>query len=89
MGESIEGSEHCLHQCNSHEIIIGRELNNIFKRRGEIITTQIGTDDEHKNLYKINIEKSDEYELKNFQDFKNMKLNNNDCPYFNELRFNR
>ena len=77
MGESIEGSEHCLHQCNSHEIIIGRELNNIFKRRGEIITTQIGTDDEHKNLYKINIEKSDEYELKNFQDFKNMKLKSN------------
>ena len=77
MGETIESSELCLNQCNSHEIIIGRELNNIFKRRGEIITTQIGTDDKHKNLYKINIEKSDEYELKNFQDFKNMKLKSN------------
>ena len=76
MGETIEGSEHCLNQCNPHEIIIGRGLNDIFKRKSEIITTQIGTDDKHKNLYKINIEKSDEYELKNFQDLKNMKLKN-------------
>ena len=77
MGETIEGSELCLNQCNSHEIIIGRELNNIFKRRGEIVTSQIGTDDRHKNLYLINMEKSNEYELKNFQDFKNMKLKSN------------
>ena len=77
MGETIEGSELCLNQSNPHEIIIGRELNNIFKRRGEIITTHIGTDDKHKNLYKINIEDSDEYELKNFQDFKNIKLKSN------------
>ena len=77
MGETIEGSELCLNQSNPHEIIIGRELNNIFKRRGEIITTHIGTDDKHKNLYKINMEDSDEYELKNFQDFKNIKLKSN------------
>ena len=77
MGETIEGSEHCLNQCNPHEIIIGRGLNDIFKRKAEIITTQIGTDDKHKNLYKIDIEKSDEYELKNFQDYKNMRLKNN------------
>ena len=77
MGETIEGSELCLNQCNPHEIIIGRELNNIFKRKGEIISTQLGTDDKHKNLYKLNLEDIDEYELKNFQDFKNMKLKNN------------
>ena len=68
MGETIEGSELCLNQCNPHEIIIGRELNNIFKRKGEIISTQLGTDDKHKNLYKLNLEDIDEYELKNFQD---------------------
>jgi nitrogen regulatory protein PII-like uncharacterized protein len=77
MGETIEGSELCLNQCKPHEIIIGRELNKIFKRKGEIITTQLGTDDKHKNLYKLNLENIDEYELKNFQDFKNMKLKNN------------
>ena len=77
MGETIEGSELCLNQCNPHEIIIGRELNNIFKRKGEIITTQVGTDDKRKNLYKLNLQNTDEYELKNFQDFKNMKLKNN------------
>ena len=77
MGETIEGSELCLNQCKPHEIIIGRELNKIFKRKGEIITTQLGTDDKHKNLYKLNLEKIDEYELKNFQDFQNMKLKNN------------
>ena len=77
MGETIEGSEHCLNQCNPHEIIIGRGLNDIFKRKEEIITTRIGTDDKLKNLYRVDIEKSDEYELKNFQDLKNMKLKNN------------
>ena len=77
MGETIEGSEHCLNQCNSHEIIIGREINNFFKRKGEITTTQVGTDDKRKNLYKIDIEKSNEAELKNFHDFKNMKLKSN------------
>ena len=77
MGETIEESEHCLNQCGPHEIIIGREINNIFKGKGEIATDQVGTDDKNKNIYKINIDNTDEYELKNFQDFKEMKLNSN------------
>ena len=77
MGEAIEESEHCLHLSGPHEILIGREMNNFFKGKGEIATDQVGTDDRNKNIYKINIDNTDEYELKNFQDFKNIKLNSN------------
>ena len=77
MGEAIEESELCLNQSGPHEIIIGREINNFFKGKGEIATEQVGIDDKNKNIYKINIENTDEYELKNFQDFKNIKLNSN------------
>ena len=77
MGEAIEESEHCLHLSGLHEILISREMNNFFKGKGEITTDQVGTDDKNKNIYKINIDNTDEYELKNFQDFKNIKLNNN------------
>ena len=77
MGEAIEESEHCLSQCGPHEILIGREINNFFKGKGEIFTEQIGTDDKNKNIYKINIDNSDEFELKNFQDFKEIKISNN------------
>ena len=77
MGETIEESELCLNQCGPHEIIIGREMNNFFKGKYEIFTEQVGTDDKNKNIYKINMQETDEYELKNFQDFKNMKLNSN------------
>ena len=77
MGEAIEESEHCLNQSGPHEILIGREMNNLFKGRGEIATEQVGTDDKNKNVYKININNTDEYELKNFQEFKEIKLSNN------------
>ena len=77
MGETIEESEHCLNQCRPHEIIIGREINNYFKGRGEIKTDQVGTDDKNKNIYKIDLENTDEFKLKNFQNFKNIKLNSN------------
>lgn len=77
MGETIEESENCLNQCGPHEIIIGREMNNFFKGKGEIFTEQVGTDDKNKNIYKLNIANTDEAELKNFQNFKNMKLNSN------------
>ena len=77
MGETIEESEHCLNQCGPHEIIIGREINNIFKGKGEIVTDQVGTDDKNKNIYKINIDNTDEYELKNFQEYKEFKLSSN------------
>ena len=77
MGETIEESENCLNQCGPHEIIIGREMNNFFKGKGEISTEQVGTDDKNKNIYKLNIANTDEAELKNFQKLKNMKLNSN------------
>ena len=77
MGETIEESENCLNQCGPHEIIIGREMNNFFKGKGEIFTEQVGTDDKNKNIYKLNIANTDEAELKNFQNFKNIKLNSN------------
>ena len=77
MGETIEESENCLNQCGPHEIIIGREMNNFFKGKGEISTEQVGTDDKNKNIYKLNIANTDEAELKNFQNLKNMKLNSN------------
>ena len=77
MGETIEESENCLNQCGPHEIIIGREMNNFFKGKGEIFTEQVGTDDKNKNIYKLKIANTDEAELKNFQNFKNMKLNSN------------
>ena len=77
MGETVEESEHCLTQCGPQEIIIGREINNIFKGRGEIATEQVGTDEKNKNIYKLDLENTDEYELKNFQSFRNIKLNSN------------
>ena len=77
MGEAIEESEHCLNLSGPHEILIGREMNNFFKGKGEIATEQVGTDDKNKNIYKINIDNTDEYELKNFHYFKDLKLNSN------------
>ena len=77
MGEDIEESEHYLNLCEPHEILIGREMNNFFKGKREIATEQVCTDNKIKNIYKINIDNTNEYELKNFHYFKDFKLNSN------------
>ena len=75
LGEAIEQAELCIDKCVGHEIIISKEINYLFRGGQEIMTRDIGTELEKKHLFSI-IE-FDENNLKNFEGYDGMKLNNN------------
>ena len=72
LGETMEKALLSLENCLSHEIIINKELNDIFKKSTEITTMEI---DENYNFYTL-LEFSEE-KLRDFTNFKGFKINNN------------
>ena len=72
LGEAMEKALLCLKKCLPHEIVLSRELNDIFKKGTEITTMQI---DENYNYFSL-LEIS-ENKLRDFSTFKGLKLNNN------------
>ena len=81
LGEAIEAAELCIDNCMGHEIIITKEINYLFRGGQELMTRDIGTELEKKNLFAI-IE-FDENNLKDFEGYNGIKLNNNNI-YMNK-----
>ena len=71
LGEGMNNAQLCLLNCMPHEIIIDKELNEIFQK-GEISTLNI---DEGKKLFSLM--EYDEENLKDFGNLKGIKLKNN------------
>ena len=70
-GEGIDNAQLCLLNCLPHEIIIDKELNEVFKKGGEITTMEI---EENKNIFSLIgyiVE-----ELRDFNNFKGIKMRN-------------
>ena len=72
LGETMEKSLLSLENCLSHEIILNKELNDIFKKGGEITTMEIDENYHFYSLLEFNEEK-----LRDFKNFKGFKINNN------------
>ena len=72
LGEAMEKALLCLEKSLPHEVILSKELNDLFKKGGEISTMEI---DETSMFYSI-LEFSDD-KLRDFSNFKGLKLNNN------------
>ena len=81
LGEALEKAELCIDNCMGHEIIVSKEINDLFKNGEEIITRDLGIDFEQKNIFAL--VEFDENNLKNFESYKGMKLNNNNI-YMNK-----
>ena len=81
LGEAIEQAELCVDNSLGHEIIISKEINNLFRAGQEMITRDIGNEGDKKNLYAVL--EFDEINLKNFEAYSGMKLNNNNI-YMNK-----
>ena len=67
MGETIQKAEICLNYCLNHEVIISKEINDLFKKSDEIYTREIDND-ENINLFLITNFKGEL--LKDFRGFK-------------------
>ena len=72
LGEGMTKAQLCLDNCLAHEIIIDKELNEIFEGTDEINTMDIN---EKKNFFSLLGYNEDE--LKNFKIFKGLKSKNN------------
>jgi hypothetical protein len=72
LGEIMEKSLLSLENCLLHEIILNKELNDIFKKGGEITTMEIDENYHFYSLLEFNEEK-----LRDFKNFKGFKINNN------------
>ena len=74
MGDTIEKSEKCLSYCLSHEIIISKEMNDLFKGSLEIKTKNLGNnnDVELGDIFLL-IEYKEEL-LYNFREFKGISM---------------
>ena len=81
LGEAIERAELCIDNCMGHEIIISKEINDLFKAGQELITRDIGTEFEKKSLFAV--VEFYENNLKNFEAYNGIKLNNNNI-YMNK-----
>ena len=75
LGEAIEQAELCIENSLEHEIIISKEMNNLFKIGQELITRELKNDFEQKSFFAIDDLFEDK--IKNFDAYKGMKLNNN------------
>ena len=74
MGEALEKSERCLNYSLSHEIIISKEMNELFKDSKEIMTKELegDNDEELGDLFWLN--EYDEELLNNFTEFPEMEM---------------
>ena len=75
LGEAIEQAELCIENSLEHEIIISKEMNNLFKIGQELITRELKNDFDQKSFFAIDDLFEDK--IKNFDAYKGMKLNNN------------
>ena len=81
LGDAIEKAELCIDNCMGHEIIISKEINDLFKTGQELITRDLAIDLGQKNIFAI--VEFEENNLKNFEVYKGMKLNSNNI-YMNK-----
>ena len=72
MGETLQKAELCLNYCLNHEVIISKEINDLFKKSDEIYTREIDND-EDISLFLITNFKGEL--LKDFRGFK-IRMNN-------------
>ena len=72
LGEGLNNAQKCLLNCLPHEIMIDKELNELFQKGGEISTIHINEEKKFFSLMGYN-----EEELKDFNNFKGIKLKNN------------
>ena len=81
LGEAIEQAEVCIENCLEHEIIISKEINNLFKMGQELITRELKNEFDQKSYYAVD----DLFEntIKNFEAYKGIKLNNSNI-YMNK-----
>ena len=82
LGEAIEQAEICIENCLEHEIIISKEINNLFKMGQELITRELKNEFDQKSYFAID----DLFEdvIKNFEAYKGIKLNNSNI-YMNKI----
>ena len=73
-GEAIEQAEICIENCLEHEIIISKEINNLFKIGQELTTRELKNEFDHKSYFAVDdlIEET----IKNFEAYRGLKLNN-------------
>ena len=71
-GEGINNAEECLSNCLPHEVIIDKELNEVFQKGEEIRTIDINEKKKYFSLLGYN-----EDDLKDFKIFKGIKPRNN------------
>ena len=73
-GEAIEQAEICIENCLEHEIIISKEINNLFKIGQELSTRELKNEFDHKSYFAVDdlIEET----IKNFEAYRGLKLNN-------------
>ena len=72
IGEGLNNAQRCLLNCLTHEIMIDKELNEVFLKEGEISTIHINEEKKCYSLMTYN-----EEDLKDFSNFKGIKLKNN------------
>ena len=72
LGDALEQAQLCLQNCIRDEIVIGKELNTLLRKGGEITT--IGIDEDNRFYSLIGYS---ETKLKDFSKLKGLKLNNN------------
>ena len=75
LGEAIEQAELCIENGLEHEIIISKEMNNLFKNGQELTTHELKNEFEQKSYFAIDDLFEDR--LKNFDAYRGMKLINN------------
>ena len=81
LGEAIEQAELCIENSLEHEIIISKEINNLFKMGQELITRELKNELEQKCYFAVDGLYEDV--IKNFEAYKGIKLNNNNI-YMNK-----
>ena len=79
LGEGLNNAQKCLLNCLPHEIMVDKELNELFIKGGEISTIHINEEKKFFSLMGYN-----EEELKNFKNFKGIKLKNNNNILINK-----
>ena len=74
LGDAIEQAQMCVENSLEHEIIISKEINNLFKSGQELITRELKNEYEQTSYFAV--DELFEDSIKNFDPYKGMKLNN-------------
>ena len=74
LGDAIEQAQMCVENSLEHEIIISKEINNLFKSGQELITRELKNEFEQTSYFAVDELLEDS--IKNFDPYKGMKLNN-------------